>query len=72
MKMHRITPAAISEAVKPNGENQESSGDTACGPAAPLKARPSAMTLSKISTANWNVTKTAWIRSLITMPRYDT
>jgi hypothetical protein len=27
---------------------------------------------SKISTANWNVTKTAWIRSLITMPRYDT
>jgi hypothetical protein len=29
MKMHKITPAAISEAVSPNGENRDNSGDTA-------------------------------------------
>ena len=67
--MQRMTACATAPVSRPKGENQTSSGRTACSPAVPPYTLARAMTAITISTMNWNETRTAWIRSLITMPR---
>ena len=53
MKMQRMTAAAISDEVRPAGENHSQDGSTACDPAESLKTLASATTLNKIKMANW-------------------
>ena len=67
--MHRISASATDPGSNPNGESQVRDGITACSPAVPLNTLTRASTLSTISTRNWKLTRTAWTRSLNTMPR---